>query len=160
MNMKETTVLQRLRAADLRPTVARIGILQVIGAMAPQAVCADEVFRRMMLCGTRTSMGTIYRGIQQLQSHGLLLREWTEDRKAMYRLKLPDHAVKPLRLVCRESGRTMVLHDEALQVYLMAMAEREGLDIADEGFAIHVDRLGTALPVVAGHRGFSGRLAD
>ena len=42
----------------------------------------------------------------------------------------------------------------------MAMAEREGLDIADEGFAIHVDRLGTALPVAAGHRGFSGRLAD
>ena len=39
-------VLQRLRKAGLRPTIARIGIYQVIAGAKPFGLSADEVYQR------------------------------------------------------------------------------------------------------------------
>ncbi len=139
--MKKTTVLQQLRTAGLRPTVARIGILQVLGASAPQAICAETVFHSMRQRGIQTSMGTIYRGIHLLQEHGLVLRAWSEERKALYRLKPAEQAAQPLRLVCCASGKSVLLYDERLHQYLADMAEREGLDTTHQQWAIHLNRL-------------------
>ncbi len=49
MTIVSATVLQRLRAAGLRPTIARIGVLQVIEASGPERLSAEDVFRQMML---------------------------------------------------------------------------------------------------------------
>ena len=54
-------VMERLRTSGIRPTIARIGVLQVIGAVAPGRICAEDVFRQMLLRGTRVSIGTVYR---------------------------------------------------------------------------------------------------
>ena len=44
-------VMERLRTSGIRPTIARIGVLQVIGAVAPGRICAEDVFRQMLLRG-------------------------------------------------------------------------------------------------------------
>jgi len=130
-------ILQRLRTTGLRPTMARIGVLQVIEAASPAAVCAEEVFRRMMLRGTRASMGTVYRVIHQLEAAGLLLREWDANRKAHYRIKPAERDVATILLVCRESGRSVVLTDGDLHARLVAAARREGL--APHGGELHAE---------------------
>ena len=68
-------VLVRLRAAGMRPTVARIGVLQALDAEVPACICAEDLHRRMVLRGTRASIGTVYRVIHQLEANGLVLRE-------------------------------------------------------------------------------------
>jgi len=130
-------ILQRLRAAGLRPTMARIGALQAIEAASPAAVCAEEVFRRMMLRGTRASVGTVYRVIHQLEARGLLRRERDASRKAHYRIKPGERDGPTILLVCRESGRSVVLADADLHARLAAAARCEGLAL--EGQQVHVE---------------------
>lgn len=151
--MKKTTILQQLRASGLQPTVSRLGILQAIGSRSPQAICAEEVLHSMLLRGIHTTMSTVYRGIRLLQDHGLLLRIWSDERKALYQLKPADQGVPPLRLVCSESGKSVLLYDEKLHQYLAAMAEREGLDISGKRVSIHIGRLDCThdAPLLATH---------
>ena len=61
--MKNVSVMQRLRASGLRPTVARIGVLQVLLSAAPHALSRDEIYRQLYLRGTPVSVGTVTRGV-------------------------------------------------------------------------------------------------
>ena len=137
--MTEPTILQRLRAAQLRPTMARIGVLQVIEAAAPASICAEDVFRGLLQRGTPVSGGTVYRALQQCEAAGLLLREWDGKRKAHYRAKPNGFDAAPLRLVCIDTGRTIVLDDAELHARLIAAARREGLDLTGQALAIHAE---------------------
>lgn len=132
------SVLQRLRAARLRPTIARIAILQVVEAVGPRAVSAEDVFQRTATRGTQTSLGTIYRVLQQLQERGLLLREWDAGRRMLYRLK-PDGAQdQSLYLVCRRSGRHTRVIDPVLHERLQAAVGNLGLSLAGRQVCIEV----------------------
>ena len=66
------SVLQHLRCAGQRPTVARIAILQVVQAAPAAGMAADEAYLRLLERGTRVSLSTVYRTFAQLQSAGLL----------------------------------------------------------------------------------------
>lgn len=66
------SVLQHLRRAGLRPTVARIAILQVVQAAPAPGIGADDAYLRLLERGTRASLSTVYRTFAQLQSVGLL----------------------------------------------------------------------------------------
>ena len=65
--------MQRLRAAGLRPTVARIGVLQVLLSSAPHALSRDEIYRQLYLRGTPVSVGTVMQVVAQLSRLGELL---------------------------------------------------------------------------------------
>lgn len=140
--MGDASILQRLRAADLRPTVARIGILQVIEASGPDCVSAEDVFRRMILRGTRVSLGTVYRTIQQLHLKTVLLREWDDFRKATYRLKPPGHESQAHRIVCRHCDHSIAFTDERLQARLKSIAEAQGIVLSGQALTVHVDCAG------------------
>ncbi len=131
-------ILPRLREAGLRPTSARVGVLQVIEGSGMGRISADEVFRQMMRRGTRASVSTVYRVIHELVGKGLLLREWDARRKALYRLKPDCFDVEPLRLVCPESGRTIVLADAELYEDLLAAARHHGIDLEGQALSIQV----------------------
>ena len=135
-------VLERLRTSGIRPTIARIGVLQVISAAAPGRISAEEVFRQMMRRGTRASVSTVYRVIHELVGHGLLLREWGAKRKALYRLKPDCFDTEPLRLVCPESGRTVVLADADLYEGLLTAARHHGIDLEGQALSIQVSTVG------------------
>ncbi len=66
------SVLQHLRSAGLRPTMARIAILQVVQAAQAAGIGADDAYLRLLERGTRASLSTVYRTFAQLQSAGLL----------------------------------------------------------------------------------------
>ncbi|MFT4194565.1 hypothetical protein [Ottowia sp.] len=51
--------LDRLRTARLRPTVARVRVLQLLHACAPRSLCAAEV------------MGRVGQGAPALEGHGV-----------------------------------------------------------------------------------------
>lgn len=135
---ESTPSLPRLREAGLRPTSARVGVLQVIERSGMERICAEDVFRKMMRRGTRVSVSTVYRVIHELTGRGLLLREWDARRKALYRLKPDCFDTEPLRLVCPESGRTVVLADADLYEGLLAAARHHGIDLEGQALSIQV----------------------
>lgn len=123
-------LLDRLRRAGLRPTAARLGILQVFAAAPQEALCAEEVFRRALRQGAPGSLGTVYRTVYQLEARGLLLGETAADGMARYRLTPEGPAAcPPLRLRCPSSGRLLELADSPLKERLIAVARREGVDL-------------------------------
>jgi Fe2+ or Zn2+ uptake regulation protein len=136
--MTEANARQRLEAARLRPTVARIAVLQTLGAAAPEVLCTEALFRLMLQRGVRASAGTAYRAVRKLLVHGLLEREWDDQRRAVYRIAAPDAGAQ-LRLVCRDSGRSIALDDAELHARLLATAQRQGLRLSSRGITIYVD---------------------
>lgn len=131
-------VMERLRTSGIRPTTARIGVLQAIGAAAPSPICAEDVFRQMLLRGTRASIGTIYRTIHQLEEHGLLLRDMDGARKAHYRIKPAHFDAQSLRLVCPDTGRSVVLTNAYLYAGLLAFARGHGIDLDGQALSVQV----------------------
>lgn len=136
-----TTVLQRLRAAGLTPTIARIGMLQVLKAAAPRCLSAEDLFHQMLLRGTRVSVGTIYRVLHQLDGAGLLRREWSRQRKALYGFKPDGVDAGTVQLVCRHTGRSLALADGALHAQLIAAAACAGVDLGGQALTVTVDHL-------------------
>lgn len=139
MSAAPAGIVQRLRVARLRPTVARIGGLQIVEAAAPERLCAEEVFRRMMLRGTHASIGTVYRTLQQLEAVGLLRKEWGAGRKAFYGACLVKGSGAGLRLVCSHSGRSVLVDDPELQARLVAVASAQGMDLAGQALTLQAE---------------------
>lgn len=80
------TVLQRLRNAGLRPTTARVLIMQAVEAYAVP-MTAEDVFRALMGRGVALRFGTSYRILTELSECHLLARNWIPGRagaKATY----------------------------------------------------------------------------
>ncbi|WP_028605460.1 transcriptional repressor [Ottowia thiooxydans] len=134
--MSELTVLQRLRLARLRPTSARIGVLQVVEAAGLASIRAEDVFRRMLERGTPVSAGTIYRCLQKFERAGLLLREWDHSRTAHYRVKPTHDDTQVLRLICPETGRALMLADPDLYARVLNAARRQGLELRGKPLSI------------------------
>ena len=78
--------MQRLRAAGLRPTVARIGVLQVLLSSAPHALSRDEIYRQLYLRGTPVSVGTVMQGVAQLSRLGVVHHNGRQGRESGYLL--------------------------------------------------------------------------
>jgi len=136
----ESSIAQRLRAARLRPTVARIGVLQLVEAAAPDSLAAEELFRQLITKGVRVGAGSVYRVLQELHTAGLLVREWGSARKAFYRSRLGAADGGMVRLVCSDSGRCIHVHDEQLLAALAALAMQHKLDLDGCSLTIAVER--------------------
>ena len=70
--MSRVGVMQRLRAAGLRPTVARIGVLQVLLSSSAHALSRDEIYRQLYLRGTPVSVGAVMLVVAQLSKLGVV----------------------------------------------------------------------------------------
>ena len=136
-------MLGLLQAAQLHPTLARVAILMVLADCGQQGICVGDLYQALAERGMQAAMGTVYRNIQDMEACGLVLREWEHGRrKAMYRIK-PKELDDPtcIRLVCRASGRIVVLGDAALHAHLLQVAIAAGIDLADQPLRIEIGRL-------------------
>lgn len=82
------------------------------------------------------SLGTVYRAMNELEMHGLLLREWGPHRRALYRIKPAGFDEHRLRLVCQGCGRGVALTDDALLNAVDRLAQSQGLSLAGTVLAI------------------------
>lgn len=129
-----------LLAADLRPTAARVAILEVLQDAAGEAMSVDTVFQRLADQGRPRSMGTVYRVVQELVQGGLLLREWQAGRKSLHRARPSgSNAQHAPSLVFRRRGHDAELVDPALNACLLIAARRLGLSLAGRRVLIEVD---------------------
>ncbi len=72
-------MLERLRKAGLRPTTARVSIVQAVEACAVP-MTAEDVFRAQMRRGISMGFGTAYRALSELTTAGLVARVLMDER--------------------------------------------------------------------------------
>lgn len=136
------SLLQRLRDAGLRPTTARIGILQVIQAAGAGGVAADDVFRQMLLGGTRVSVSTVYRAIHQLEFLGVLLQGRSDQSlRTTYRLSPVAQQPVEVRMACRGCARSVALPGAQLRSEVERRAAEQGMHPAMGELVFQVDCL-------------------
>jgi Fe2+ or Zn2+ uptake regulation protein len=134
---KETLIIRRLRAAWLRPTLARVKALEMLSEN-PGFQDVNSVFRWLIGKEIPVTLGTIYHALQSLHKAGFVLCAWGMDHVVRYSLKTAA-ATPRLRLVCGESGESAVFSDPELYARLVSAAVREGLNLAGRPFELRVD---------------------
>ncbi|QKY08513.1 Fur family transcriptional regulator [Janthinobacterium lividum] len=125
-------VFERLRAVRLRPTSARICILQVLAGTQRQAMNAESIYQQLLHIGIAVSLGTIYRVLKEMELAGLLLREReasASGNKARYLIKPDQVETDSCYLVCRVCERSVLVQDAPLVEQLRQTALAHGMDI-------------------------------
>lgn len=125
-------VFDSLRAVRLRPTSARICILQVLAATQRQAMNAEGIYQQLLHIGISISLGTIYRVLKEMELAGLLLREReasASGNKARYLIKPDKVAADSCYLVCRVCERSVLVQDAPLVEQVRLTAARHGMEI-------------------------------
>ncbi|WP_028604032.1 Fur family transcriptional regulator [Ottowia thiooxydans] len=139
------SILESLRAAGVRPTAARIAIMQVLESSAPRSISIDAIYQRLIERGTKSPVGTIYLAAREMAARGLILREWGYGhRKMMYRFKPKDLGqAARFRLVCRTSGRIVEINDAELHAQMLQSARDSGICLEGLVLNVVVDHLKT-----------------
>ena len=152
--MPHNTLLPGLLNARLRPTTARLVVLELL-EHAPQPLHAEEVFRRLSDAGTGLALGTVYRALRDLADGQLVQRDWHEEpcgsRKASYRLRRacePQHGVQ---LVCMACGLEVHVADGDLQRQLV-QAAAGGMNLAGVPLVLRLAHCGCANHTTIDHQ--------
>lgn len=154
--MTVDAILASLRQAAIRPTTIRIAVMQLLSEPVGQALSVEDIYRGLASRGVIVGVGTVYRTTRELEERGLLLREWNALHKALYRLKPVgyDNDTTRVRLVCRESGRVVLLDEDDLHARLLEAGRAAGFDLSGQVLRVEVD----SLPAVKAGSGGTLRL--
>lgn len=139
--------MARLRAANLRPTSARLLVLLAIDRAAVP-VSADSLFLSLGSAGTPVPVATAYRALTDLTSAGLLQRTWVQSNgggKAVYSAVQPwdEQAASMHRLVCECCGLSVAFVDTDLAQRVSQAANLPALAALGHGLSIQVGCLGS-----------------
>lgn len=132
-DLQEAPALARLRDLRLRPTMARIAILQVMEMAAAEPLSAEDVLRQLLLRNIRTGLASVYRILREFEEHGILRREYRPSRngaKTLHRLVQQHIDRSKDRLMCTECGGTVVLDEPEWRERLRQLAQDQGLALA------------------------------
>ena len=110
---------------------------QVVQALAAQDCCASaqEIHDRIRRAGGTIGIASVYRTLDQLHSHGLILRVDTGDGIARFE---PVHADghHHHHLVCTRCGTVEAFHDDALEHAIHAIADRVDFEVTGHDVAL------------------------
>lgn len=118
-----------LRKAGLRPTFHRLSVMKVMESLAPRAFTAEQVFQRLCDLEIVVSQGTVYRALNELEQHDLLVRtrlQDASDNKVRYAVQAPPSP--GCTFSCRVCAKQVVVADHAFTDQLQRQAQACGFD--------------------------------
>jgi len=127
--MEQSRVLERLNAANLRPTMARISVYQAIATMGSQGVTALDAFQIVIQRGTRISFSSISRIMREMCEQDLLSMTLNRSGTAVFFLRSNSAASKEIRFECASTDRCAVVENADLHARLLAAARQSGLEL-------------------------------
>lgn len=123
-------VYTQLRRLGLRPTSARICVVQMVQQCPEKAISADGIFRQLGEMGLSMSLGTVYRALNDLERHGVLRREWSADPAGKSRFALASAQRQPqsCAYTCPVCARSTPVMDQQFNELLRQHARAAGYD--------------------------------
>lgn len=122
---------EQLRKLGLRPTSARLFVLQILHQAGREALPAERIFILCAELGISVSLGTIYRVLSEFEQRGMVQKEWrsqTAMAKACYRLTVGGPALPACRFVCPLCGAQHAVTATAFLEMLQQLAQTAGFD--------------------------------
>ncbi|MGX9936608.1 Fur family transcriptional regulator [Advenella kashmirensis] len=130
---------QRLAANHLRPTIARISVLDALEKAMPRCLDANQMYRILSPQFEHLTAAAIYRALNDLWTAGLLVRSDGAHGRALYALQPPSKSLHNDTLRCYCGARLVFIEDQLLREHLRSLAKREGFNFDKEpAFAITI----------------------
>lgn len=132
------TFKDSLRRAKLRPTLARLRVMEVLQQGPECGLPSSDIVRAVLMQPSPLAFGTVYNTVRELVAGGVLVRSWDPGGKSLYRL---DHAGQPqagMRLSCGVCGGTTHLADPALDTALQRLLVQHGATLVDQPTFVQV----------------------
>jgi Fur family iron response transcriptional regulator len=120
-NRPYAELLQRLRAAGLRPTRQRLALARLLFEKGDRHITADELHAEADEAGVGVSLATVYNTLNQFTRAGLLREVAVEAGRAYFDTNISDHH----HFFFEEGGRLVDIPAEGLSV--------EGVPTAPKG---------------------------
>ncbi|MFN3230808.1 MAG: iron response transcriptional regulator IrrA [Alphaproteobacteria bacterium] len=91
-NQTHSDVIDRLRAAKLRPTRQRIALAELLfGDGSDRHITAELLHEDVLRTGTRVSLATVYNTLHQFTDAGLLRQIMVDSGKTYFDTNTDDH---------------------------------------------------------------------
>lgn len=117
-------LLQRLRAAGLRPTRQRLALARLLFEKGDRHVTADELHAEAEDAGVGVSLATVYNTLNQFTGAGLLREVAVEAGRAYFDTNTSDHH----HFFFEEGGKLVDIPAKGLSI--------EGVPAAPKGLAV------------------------
>ncbi len=124
-----------LKGAGLRPTLARIRILEIFSVEANKHLTAEELHEQLMAEGHDMSLATVYRTLTQFEHAGILERHRCQDGGAVYELTDAEHHD---HMVCLQCDKMIEFHDPVIEERKRKIAEEAGFELEDHVLYLYV----------------------
>jgi Fur family iron response transcriptional regulator len=105
-------LLQRLRAAGLRPTRQRLALARLLFAKGDRHITADELHAEAEAAGVGISLATVYNTLNQFTAAGLLRGVAVEAGRAYFDTNTSDHH----HFFFEDGGRLVDISAEGLSI--------------------------------------------
>ncbi|MRX06624.1 hypothetical protein GJ697_02100 [Pseudoduganella sp. FT25W] len=150
----DSQVFAQLRKLGLRPTSARVCVLQVLNEHVHESLPAERIFLLLIEIGISVSLGTIYRVLNELEQRGMVHKEWYAlDPAGKSRYVLASAVVAPIacQLLCPSCGRSHSVTDKLFLEALQRQARAGGSDqgLASAVISIPCNQCASAAPTPA-----------
>lgn len=123
---------QRLKASNLRPTIARTNILDALEKAEPRCLDASQLYRDLSSRKESLAPATIYRGLNDLWAAGLLVRTHGARGRAFYAPKPDKQDIHNDTLRCGCGARLVFIDDQTLRESLRSRAAEEGFELGHQ----------------------------
>jgi len=131
-----SSVLERLVAANLRPTVARIGLYQAVAATAAQGLTAHDAFQAMCQRGVPVSLSSVSRILRELCGQGLFSMTFNRNGAAVFFVHGDTPAQREIRFECARTDHCAVVVDDKLHALLLHTAKEAGLELGGQSLVV------------------------
>jgi Fur family iron response transcriptional regulator len=84
-------LIQRLRAAGLRPTQQRLALARLLFGATDRHVTAEALHGEAMAAGTRISLATVYNALHQFTAAGLLREIIADGQRSYFDTNTSEH---------------------------------------------------------------------
>jgi Fur family ferric uptake transcriptional regulator len=134
-------VFEHLRETGLRPTSARICVLQILQAHPHGSMTAEQIFQQLDAIGIKFNLATVYRVLRELEGSGIICREWhfaDAAGKSRYLLAAQVEQAVTYTFVCQVCGRGFPVADKRFSEMMYRQAETAGFERMLGQMAIHI----------------------
>lgn len=135
--MREEELQAKIKEAGFKLTPQRQTTIQVLEAHQGEALSAEEIYILAREKNSSIGLATVYRFLEILTEHQLLVKGLHPSGMAQYRLRDTTNTRPPVRFICRSCGKILTFPAEYLDTTLAMVSQQSQAQVEDYVTVLH-----------------------